>query len=44
MDFMRGAAMSKGGKPIIALPSITSKGESRIVATLKPGERLFFAI
>lgn len=37
MDFMRGAAMSDGGKPIIALPSVTSKGESRIAATLKPG-------
>jgi acyl-CoA hydrolase len=37
MDFMRGAALSEGGKPIIALPSITSKGISRIVATLKPG-------
>lgn len=37
MDFMRGAALSEGGKPIIALPSITSKGVSRIVATLKPG-------
>jgi acyl-CoA hydrolase len=37
MDFMRGAAVSKGGKPIIALPSRTTKGISRIVATLKPG-------
>lgn len=37
MDFMRGAALSEGGKPIIALPSTTSRGESRIVATLKPG-------
>lgn len=37
MDFMRGAALSKGGKPVIALPSLTSKGESKIVATLKPG-------
>lgn len=37
MDFMRGAALSEGGKPIIALPSITSKGESRIVSSLKPG-------
>lgn len=31
MDFMHGAALSKGGKPIIVLPSQTSKGESRIV-------------
>jgi acyl-CoA hydrolase len=37
LDFMRGAALSEGGKPIIALPSTTSKGESRIVAFLKPG-------
>jgi acyl-CoA hydrolase len=37
MDFMRGASLSDGGKPIIALPSITSKGESRIVPFLKEG-------
>jgi acyl-CoA hydrolase len=37
MDFMRGAALSEGGKPIIALPSVTSRGESRIVSILKPG-------
>lgn len=37
LDFMRGAALSKGGKPIIALPSITSKGESRMVAFIKQG-------
>jgi acyl-CoA hydrolase len=37
MDFMRGAALSEGGKPIIALPSTTSKGNSRIVSLLKPG-------
>jgi acyl-CoA hydrolase len=37
MDFMRGAALSDGGKPIIAMPSITSKGESKIVPCLKPG-------
>ncbi|HEX5169373.1 MAG TPA: acetyl-CoA hydrolase/transferase C-terminal domain-containing protein [Cyclobacteriaceae bacterium] len=37
MDFMRGAALSEGGKPIIALPSMTSKGISRIVPMLKPG-------
>jgi acyl-CoA hydrolase/GNAT superfamily N-acetyltransferase len=38
VDFVRGASRSKGGKPIIALPS-TAEGEtfSRIVATLKPG-------
>lgn len=37
MDFMRGAALSEGGKPIIALPSITAKGQSKIVSMLKPG-------
>jgi 4-hydroxybutyrate CoA-transferase len=37
MDFIRGASLSEGGKPIIALPSVTSKGESRISAILKPG-------
>ncbi|EMI72019.1 acetyl-CoA hydrolase/transferase family protein [Leptospira noguchii] len=37
MDFIRGASLSEGGKPIIALPSTTSKGESRIVSLLKPG-------
>jgi acyl-CoA hydrolase len=37
MDFIRGAALSEGGKPIIAMPSVTSKGESRIVAFLKQG-------
>ena len=37
MDFMRGAALSEGGKPIIALPSRTAKGVSRIVPVLKPG-------
>jgi len=37
MDFMRGAALSEGGKPIIALPSTTAAGISRIVPSLKPG-------
>jgi len=37
MDFMRGAALSEGGKPIIALPSVTSRGEPRIVPFLKEG-------
>jgi acyl-CoA hydrolase len=37
MDFMRGASLSEGGKPIIAMPSITAKGESKIAATLKTG-------
>jgi acyl-CoA hydrolase len=37
MDFMRGAALSEGGKPIIALTSRTAKGVNRIVPFLKPG-------
>ena len=38
MDFMRGAAMSRGGKPIIALPSTAAGGTlSRIVPELKAG-------
>lgn len=37
MDFIRGAALSEGGKPIIAMPSMTSKGISRIVPFLKQG-------
>ena len=37
MDYIRGAALSEGGKPIIALPSQTRKGISRIVATLQKG-------
>ena len=37
MDFMRGASLSEDGKPIIAMPSTTSKGLSRIVPFLKEG-------
>ena len=38
MDFMRGAALSKGGKPILALPSTAQGGKlSRIVRELLPG-------
>ena len=37
MDFMRGAALSEGGKPLIALTSRTAKGVNRIVPFLKPG-------
>ncbi len=38
MDFIRGAAVSEGGKPIIALPSTAAKGTvSRITMELKPG-------
>lgn len=37
MDFIRGASLSEGGKPIITMASITNKGESKIVPTLKIG-------
>lgn len=37
MDFMRGAALSDGGKPIIAINSSTKSGLSKIVHSLKPG-------
>jgi acyl-CoA hydrolase len=38
MDFIRGAALSRGGKPIIALPSTALGGTvSRIVHELAPG-------
>lgn len=38
MDFIRGAARSRGGKPIIALPSTAAGGTvSRIVPQLAPG-------
>ncbi|MDN3670197.1 acetyl-CoA hydrolase/transferase C-terminal domain-containing protein [Echinicola jeungdonensis] len=37
MDFMRGAALSEGGKPIMALSAATKKGFSKIVPFLKEG-------
>ncbi|MEO8589398.1 MAG: acetyl-CoA hydrolase/transferase C-terminal domain-containing protein [Flavobacteriales bacterium] len=37
MDFMRGAALSEGGKPIIAMASTTRDGASKIVPFLRPG-------
>ncbi|WP_294818471.1 acetyl-CoA hydrolase/transferase C-terminal domain-containing protein [uncultured Flavobacterium sp.] len=37
MDFIRGASLSEGGKAIIALPSVTKTGASRIVPLLKQG-------
>ncbi len=37
MDFIRGATLSAGGKPVIALSSTTHKGESKIVSFLKQG-------
>lgn len=38
LDFIRGAAHAKGGKPIIAMPATAKGGQlSRIVPLLKPG-------
>jgi len=37
MDFIRGASLSEGGKPIIAMPSVTNKGISKITPFLKEG-------
>ena len=37
MDFMRGAALSEGGKPIMAISSRTNQGIPRIVPFLKQG-------
>ncbi len=37
MDFIKGAAMSDGGKPIIAMGSTTNRGDSKIVPFLKQG-------
>jgi len=37
MDFIRGASLSEGGKAIVALPSTTRKGETKIVPFLKSG-------
>lgn len=37
MDFIRGASLSEGGKPIIALPSRTGRGQARIVPFLQTG-------
>jgi acyl-CoA hydrolase len=37
MDFIRGAALSEGGKPIIAITSQSGKGHSKIVPYLKKG-------
>jgi acyl-CoA hydrolase len=37
MDFIRGASLSEGGRAIIALPSQTKKGQSKIVPFLKKG-------
>src|SRR6056297_169201 len=37
IDFLRGASLSNGGKAIIAMPSVTNKGISKIVPYLKEG-------
>lgn len=37
LDFIRGAARSEGGKPIVALPSLAKGGISRIVPRLRDG-------
>ena len=37
IDFIRGAGYSEGGKPIIAMPSVTNKGISKITPTLIEG-------
>ena len=40
VDFIRGAALGFDGqgKPILAMPSVTKRGESKIVPTIKEGE------
>lgn len=37
IDFMRGASLSEGGKPIVAMPSVTNKGIGKISSILTPG-------
>ena len=37
MDFIRAAALSEGGKPIFAMPSVTKRGDSKITAQLMQG-------
>jgi len=37
MDFIRGASLSEGGKPIFAMPSVTAKGISKVTPYLKHG-------
>jgi acyl-CoA hydrolase len=37
MDFIRGASLSKGGKPIFAMTAATAKGISKITPYLKEG-------
>jgi len=44
VDFIRGAGLSLDGrgKPIIAMPSATKRGETKIVPTLKLGKYMYF--
>jgi 4-hydroxybutyrate CoA-transferase len=35
MEFIRGEALSEGGKPIITMKSTTNKGQSKIVSIIK---------
>jgi acyl-CoA hydrolase len=37
IDFIYGASLSQGGKAIIAMPSVTNKGISKIAPVLAPG-------
>lgn len=37
VDFLRGAARSRGGRPVVCLPSTTEEGDSRIVEHLSEG-------
>ena len=37
VDFIRGASLSEGGKPIIAMQSVTNKGVSKIAPVLTSG-------
>jgi acyl-CoA hydrolase len=37
MDFIRGASLSEGGKPVIAMMSVTASGKAKIVPRLSPG-------
>jgi acyl-CoA hydrolase len=37
IDFIYGASLSKGGKAIIAMPSVTKKGVSKIMPVLASG-------
>src|SRR5699024_1556399 len=37
MDFIRGASLSEGGKPCIAMPAASNKGISKIVPLLNQG-------